>query len=84
MPSRQVSIDLHSREGLKREWYRLHEDATTPAGVLALLSYAVEADTDGEGWPSDLCAGDERGSWQQFLLAALAEILPPMMKGAAS
>ncbi|MDA9396401.1 hypothetical protein WN73_38480 [Bradyrhizobium sp. CCBAU 45394] len=54
---------------------------TTPAGVLALLSYAVEADMDGEGWPSDLCGGDDdnRGSWQQFLLASLAEILPAMM-----
>ncbi|MET4512569.1 hypothetical protein [Bradyrhizobium sp. I1.7.5] len=59
----------------------LNSFPTTPAGVLALLSYAVAADTDGQGWPSDLCGGDDdnRGSWQQFLLASLSEILPAMM-----
>lgn len=56
---------------------------TTMAGVCALLSYAVEADTDGVGWPEDLCESEsvlDRRSWQQILIARLAEILPDILR----
>lgn len=57
---------------------------TTVAGVLALLRYAVEADTDGEGWPPVLESDDgQTRSWRHLLLANLAEILPELTGGAA-
>ncbi len=50
---------------------------TTQAGLRALLRYAIDADTDGEGWPSSLEAeidGRMRArSWQFFLIRNLAE-----------
>jgi hypothetical protein len=53
---------------------------TTLPGVLALLEYANAADTDGEGWPRDLCEDDEDGtrtrSWHYFLIERLADALP--------
>jgi hypothetical protein len=53
---------------------------TTIEGVLALLQYANAADTDGEGWPSDLCSDDDTTrSWHYFLIEALAEVLPGMV-----
>ena len=60
---------------------------TTFAGVLALLEYATAADTDGQGWPSDLCVEDDddgtrTGSWQFFLIKRLAEVLPDLVGGA--
>ncbi len=44
-------------------------------------AYANAADTDGEGWPSDLCydESDKRRSWHFFLIENLAEVLPGMM-----
>jgi hypothetical protein len=50
---------------------------TTMAGVVALLRYAVDADADGEGWPTVVESGDgQTRSWRHFLGADLAEILP--------
>jgi hypothetical protein len=39
--------------------------ATTMAGIAAFLRYAIEADTDGEGWPRDLLSDDgkQTRSW---------------------
>jgi hypothetical protein len=50
---------------------------TTPAGLLALLEYAVSADRDGELWP-DLQSDDGKRarSWHYFLIENLLEILP--------
>jgi hypothetical protein len=50
---------------------------TTPAGLLALLEYAVSADRDGELWP-DLQSDDGKRtrSWHYFLIENLSEILP--------
>lgn len=58
------------------------ERPTTIAGVLALLSYANKADTDGEGWPDDLYADEackKVRSWHFLLIEGLAEILPGMV-----
>lgn len=52
---------------------------STMGGVVALLRYAVDADTDGEGWPPVVESDDgETRSWRHFLLANLAEILPEL------
>jgi hypothetical protein len=58
---------------------------TTIAGVVALLHYAIEADTDGVGWPQALESddGSKTRSWGHFLLANLALILPELTGGAA-
>jgi hypothetical protein len=50
---------------------------TTLAGILALLDYAVEADTDGVGWPDALESDDGQitRSWQVFLIEGVAEAL---------
>jgi hypothetical protein len=58
---------------------------TTMAGVLALLRYAVDADTDGEMWPGELLSddGSKTRSWHHFPIANLIEILPELMAGAA-
>jgi hypothetical protein len=55
---------------------------TTTAGVMALLDYAISADTDGETWPRDLLSGDGEtsGSWHQFLIQNLTEILPGLLR----
>ena len=57
---------------------------TTMAGVVALLRYAVDADTDGEGWPPVIETDDGKArSWRHFLLANLADILPELEAGRA-
>ena len=54
---------------------------TTQAGVVALLQYALHADTDGEGWPRDLVSDDgtKARSWHNFLIenvtAALTDLV---------
>jgi hypothetical protein len=54
---------------------------TTQAGVVALLQYALLADTDGEGWPRDLVSDDgtKARSWHYFLIenvtAALTDLV---------
>lgn len=54
---------------------------TTAAGAAALLEYAVVADTDGEGWPTELQSDDGKiRSWHYFLIANLAAILPSLGK----
>jgi hypothetical protein len=59
----------------------LSEPPATMAGVIALLQYAVAADTDGEGWPRELESdGRTRSrSWQFFLIEMLADVLPGMV-----
>jgi hypothetical protein len=52
---------------------------TTAAGLMALLQYAIETDTDGEAWPRDLVDGERSGSWHHFLIANIAEVLPGMI-----
>lgn len=65
----------------------LSEGPTTMAGCIALLKYAVEADTDGMSWPEGLYRDVNdpgptmTGSWQQLLIANLAEILPELALG---
>ena len=51
---------------------------TTIAGVVALLRYAVDADTDGEGWPPEVESDGHIRSWRHCLLANLAEIIPAL------
>lgn len=48
--------------------------ATTMAGVIALLQYATAADVDGMGWPTDLLSDDGKvtGSWHYFLAESVA------------
>ncbi|MEH2537076.1 MULTISPECIES: hypothetical protein [unclassified Bradyrhizobium] len=50
-------------------------DPTTPAGVIALLTYACDYDdaTHGMGWPQDVWADD------LFVAAGLVDILPKLM-----
>lgn len=54
---------------------------TTMAGVIALLQYAVAADTDGHCWPTDLQDDDGKKirSWQHFLIEAVADTLPDLL-----
>jgi|ERR1700678_2196032 len=54
--------------------------ATTSAGLVALLRYAIEADTDGMGWPDRLESDDGKlvRSWQYFLIENLPETLSGM------
>lgn len=54
----------------------------TMAGVIALLEYATAADTDGDGWPSDLQSEDGKRTrtWQFFLIEMLADALPGMVR----
>ncbi|MDE5460201.1 hypothetical protein [Bradyrhizobium sp. CSS354] len=65
----------------------LSEGPTTMAGCIALLKYAVEADTDGMSWPEGLYRdvndpGPTRtGSWHQLLVENLAEIMPELALG---
>jgi hypothetical protein len=57
---------------------------TTTAAVVALLRYAVDADTDGAGWPTPVQSADgETRCWRHFLIANLAEILPQPARMAA-
>ena len=51
---------------------------TTMAGVVALLRYTLDADTDGEGWPPEVESDDHIRSWRHCLRANLAEIVPAM------
>ena len=50
---------------------------TTMAGLLALLNHALVYDTDGKGWPRDLCSDDgkRRRPWQTFLLENITDAL---------
>jgi hypothetical protein len=52
---------------------------TTQAGILALLNYAVEADTDGVGWPVSVQSGQITRTWQCFLIEGVAEALAGMV-----
>jgi len=54
------------------------EPPTTMAGIMALLQYAIAADTDGEGWPVDLVSDDDTKTchWYYFLIASVMEALP--------
>jgi hypothetical protein len=54
---------------------------TSAAGMLALLKYAIEADTDGMGWPSELQSddGELERSWQYFLIKNLGDVLPEIL-----
>jgi hypothetical protein len=54
---------------------------TTMVGVVALLNYAISADTDGETWPRHLLSddGETGGSWHNFLIRNLTEILPGLL-----
>jgi hypothetical protein len=57
------------------------EPPATMAGVIALLQYAIAADTDGDGWP--LLQSDDHKrtrSWQFFLIEMLADVLPGMVQ----
>lgn len=53
----------------------------TMAGVIALLQYAIAADTDGNGWP-ELASDDHKRerSWQFFLIEMLSDVLPGMVQ----
>jgi hypothetical protein len=57
--------------------------ATTAAGLVALLRYAIEADTDGMGWPDELMSDDGElvRTWQYFLIENLAETVSDMNVG---
>ena len=59
----------------------LNVQPKTQAGILALLNYAVEADTDGEGWPDSLQSDDGKITrrWQFFLIEGVAEALAGMV-----
>ena len=46
------------------------------AGVSALLRYAVEANTDGQGWPLELDDGKTQQSWHTFLVENVAAAIP--------
>lgn len=54
---------------------------TTKAGLCALLAHAVAFDTDGEGWPRELCGGDgeQTRTWQTFLIENLATAVPEIL-----
>jgi len=54
---------------------------TTQAGVVALLQYALLADTDGEGWPRDLVSDDgtKAGSWHYFLIETVTAALTDLV-----
>jgi hypothetical protein len=54
---------------------------TTGAGLLALVHYAISADTDGEMWPDLFPDENSKRSrtWHHFLIANLAEVLPGMV-----
>jgi hypothetical protein len=54
----------------------------TMAGVVALLNYAISADTDGETWPRELLSDDGKTirSWHHFVIQNLAEILPSLLR----
>jgi hypothetical protein len=88
-PERDDDAQLQEHEAILSLAFRAEDVAacvlvderpTTMAGVMALLQYAITADIDGEGWPSDLVSddGDER-SWQFFLLTSLVEVLPGLV-----
>jgi hypothetical protein len=63
----------------------LNVQPTTLAGILALLKYAVEADTDGDGWPDSLQSDDGKITrrWQFFLIEGVAEALAGMVSARA-
>jgi hypothetical protein len=55
--------------------------ATTAAGLVALLRYAIEADTDGIGWPRDLVSDDgtKARSWHYFLIETVTTALTDLV-----
>ena len=59
---------------------------TTAAGVVALLTYAIDHDDreHGMGWPDAIGIADEpcARSWQFFLIQNMAEILPKLLVSA--
>jgi hypothetical protein len=57
----------------------------TMAGIVALLEYALSADRDGEGWPTELESDDGKilRPWHYFLVESLAGVLPSLV-GVAS
>ena len=58
---------------------------TTMGGAVALLQYALSADTDGERWPTSIETEEgEKRSWHHFLIGNLAEVLPALVKGVQS
>lgn len=65
----------------------LDVNPTTMAGVIALLTYAIEHDDreHGMGWPDSISFADESGSrsWEYFLIDNLASILPEIMQVSA-
>lgn len=59
----------------------INNPPATMAGVLALLQYAIAADTDGEGWPQLESDDFKRTrSWQYFLIEMLADALAGMVQ----
>jgi hypothetical protein len=54
---------------------------TTMAGVIALLDYAVSADSDGTAWPDLMPDENTKLSrpWHHFMVANLAEVLPALV-----
>jgi hypothetical protein len=65
-------------------WALVDIQPTTPAGMLALLQYGTEADTDGLTWPTKLLADDGKTerSWHFLLLESLAKALPDVLAAA--
>lgn len=53
---------------------------TTGPGVMALLQYAIDADTDGEMWPDLLPDQTSKRAlpWHRFLIETLVDVLPEM------
>ena len=51
---------------------------TTHAGIVALLRYVIEHDTDGEGWQPELVSDDgtKTRHFYHFLVENVAEALP--------
>jgi hypothetical protein len=54
---------------------------TTQSGVVALLQYALLADTDGEGWPGQLVSDDgtKKRSWHYFLIETVTAALTDLV-----
>ena len=73
--SRAFDAETHAAYAL------LSRPPATMAGVIALLQYAIDADTDGEGWPVDVVDEDETVTrhWYYFLIGMLADVLPGLV-----
>jgi hypothetical protein len=78
-PPPEAAIDAAADVEREAACALLEAGPRTMAGVIALLSYAHVADTDGMGWPDDLDFNDNplgTRSWHYFLIENLLEILP--------